>query len=102
MSHNPRETQSSLNYQLIFNNALAAYKRKTGKDLATDPLLRRLESCDSPDAVTIMLREQIPEFSQSGSNDGKLTNWLDPTVNVLYNLSSTIGGAASLVSLSKV
>jgi hypothetical protein len=102
MSHNPRETQSSLNYQLIFNNALAAYKRKTGKDLATDPLLRRLESCDSPDAVLIMLREQIPGFSKSGSNDHKLTDWLDPTVNVLYNFSSTIAGAVRLVSLSEV
>jgi len=28
--------------------------------------------------------------------------WLDSTVNVLYALSSTIGGAVSLVSLGKI
>jgi hypothetical protein len=102
MSHNPWETQSGLNYQLIFNNALAAVKRKTGKDLSTDPLLHNLESCNSPDAVLIILREKIPRFAQSGTNDDKLTNWLDPTINVLYTFSSTIGGSVRLVSLSKV
>jgi len=102
MSRYPSETSSSSNYQLIFDNALAAYKTKTGKDLASDPLLRRLESCDSPDSVLVVLREQIPEFGQTGSGNHWLTNWLGPTVNVLYTFSSTIGGAVSLVSLSRV
>jgi len=96
MSHNLPQTSSSPNYQAIFDNALEAYKKKTGKDLISDPLLRRLESSDSSDAVLDVLREQIPGFDQSGS---RLTTWVKPTINVLYTFSSTICGAVSLVSI---
>jgi len=99
MSHNLPQTSSSANYQAIFDNALEAYKKKTGKDLASDPLLRRLESCNSPDTVLDVLREKIPEFDQPGS---RLTTWVKPTINVLYTFSSTIGGALSLVSIVRV
>jgi len=98
MSQNLPQTSSSANYQLIFDNALEAYKKKTGNDLPSDPLLRSLESCSSPDTVLDVLREQIPAFGQSGS---RLTTWVKPTINVLYTFSSTIGGAVSLVSMVK-
>ena len=88
---------SSLNYQSIFDNALVAYRKKTGKDLRSDPLLAKLETCSSPDAVLTALRDQLPGFDRSGGNDDKLTRWLDPTVNVLLAFSSTIGAGASLV-----
>jgi len=99
MSHNLPQTSSSANYQAIFDNALEVYKKKTGKDLASDPLLRKLESCNSPDTVLDVLREQIPEFDQPGS---RLTTWVKPTINVLYTFSSTISGAVSLVSIVRV
>ena len=99
MSHNLPQTSSSANYQVIFDNALGAYKKKTGKDLASDPLLRRLESCNSPDNVLDVLREQIPGFAQPES---RLTTWIKPTINVLYTFSSTIGSAVTLVSIVKV
>jgi hypothetical protein len=101
MSKNPPEAASSSEYEPIFDNALKAYKKKTGKDLASDPLLRRLESCNSPDSVLALLRQQIPGFDQSRSSDERLTNWVNPAVNVLYTFSATIGGAVSLVSLDK-
>ncbi|KAF8496246.1 hypothetical protein F5888DRAFT_418419 [Russula emetica] len=96
MSQNLPTADSSSNYQVIFDNALKAYKTKTGKDLKSDPLLHRLETCNSPDAVLILLRRQIPGFDQPGSSDEKLTNWVNPVVNVLYNFSQTIGGAVAL------
>jgi hypothetical protein len=90
------------NYQVIFDNALEAYKRRTGKDLASesDPLLRLLESCDSPDAILVVLRDQIPTLNRSETSDDSLrfTNWLNPVVNVLHAFSATISGAVSLVS----
>ena len=101
MSQNRPDISSSSNYQVIFDNALKAYKKKTGRDLASDPLLRRLESCNSPDAVLALLREQVPGFDQSESSSDGVTKWLDPTVNVLFTFSSTIGGAVTLVSLRK-
>jgi len=102
MSQNRPQTSSSANYRLIFDNALETYKKKTGKDLRlpSDPLLRRLESCNSPDTVLDILREQIPAaFAQSGN---RLTTWVKPTINVLYTFSSTIGSAVGLVSMVKV
>ena len=98
MSQNLPETSPSANYQLIFDNALEAYKKKTGKDLPSDPLLLRLGSCNSPDAVLDVLLEHIPAFGQSGS---RLITWVKPTINVLYSFSSKIGGAVSLVSIVK-
>jgi hypothetical protein len=100
MSQGPPEISSNSNYQLIFDNAIKAYKRKTGSDITADPLFRRLRSCDSPDAALALVREQIPGFDQSESSGHRLSSWLDPTVSVLYTFSFTIGGAVSLVSVS--
>jgi len=93
------------NYQVIFDNALEAYKKKTKQELRSHPLLPKLQVCNSPDAVLTVLREQIPAFGQShgtgGTND-ELTNWLNPTVNVLYSFSEAIGAGIGLVSHKSV
>ena len=97
LSPTPMAT-SHPNYQSILNTALGSYKKRTGKDLASDPLLRRLEICHSPDDVFTILRGSFLGLDQSHSSNSKLIKWLDPTVNVLYTLSVTIGGG--LVSCS--
>jgi|SRR5712671_373713 len=102
MSHHSPMSKSSSNYQLIFDNALKTYKKKTGKDLQSDPLLLRLESCNSPDAVIDILQEQIPTLGTSENNDDRFTQWIIPTVNVLYTFSSTIGSAIGLESLDMI
>ena len=102
MSQTPTATS---NYQVIFDNALEAYKKKTKKELRSHPLLPKLQACNSPDAVLTVLREQIPAFDQSHSTSGtndKLTNWLNPTVNVLYSFSEVIGVGIDLVSNKSV
>ena len=99
MSQTLATTSSSSNYQSIFDNALEAYKKKTKKDLRSHPLLTKLETCNSPDAVLTLLREQIPALHQSRSVDDKLTKWLNPTVNVLYTFSEAIGGGIGLVNI---
>lgn len=86
------------NYQTIFDSALEAYKKKTGKDLSSDPLLQKLEACNSPEAILDLLRAQIPGFGQSQRTNDQLTKWLDPTVNVLSTLSENIGGVVGVVS----
>ena len=98
MSQSPSVAPRS-DYQAIFDNALTVYKKRTGKDLTSDPLLRRLESCDSPDTVLAVLRDQIPGFNPSGNGDSWLTKWLNPTIDVLYNFSATVGDVVSLVRL---
>ena len=98
MSETPPTTLSSSNYQSIFNLALDAYREKTKSDLASHPLLSKLESCISPDATLALLREQIPGFDQARNGDDKLMRWLNPAVKVLCSFSATFSGGTSLVS----
>src|SRR5260221_1204982 len=87
------------NFDSIFNSALHAYKERTKLDLATHPLLSSLQTCDSPEAVLTILRDQIFAFDQSQGGDERLTNWLVPTVNVLYAFSATLGEGVGLVNI---
>jgi fungal STAND N-terminal Goodbye domain len=96
----PTPTSHSIgsNYRLIFDSALEAYEKKTGKDLTSDPLLHRLETCHSPDDILNILQEHISGFDQFHTSSDGLTKWLNPTVNVLYTFSAIIG-SLGLVSL---
>jgi hypothetical protein len=98
MSAAPFTSTSQSNFVSIFNAALESYKRKTKKDLASHPLLPSLQSCDSPEAVLTVLREQFPPFGQSQNRDDGLTKWVTPTVNVLCSFSETSGLALGLVN----
>ena len=82
----------------VFDNALKVYEEKTGKDLSSNPLLHKIETCYSPDDIITILRQQIPKSYKSQSGDDKLTRWLNPTVNVIKAVSANIGGAVALVS----
>ena len=99
MSTEPSASTSHTKFVTVFNTALETYKLKTKKDLASHPLLPRLESCDSPEAILTVLREQIPGFSESQNGDDGFTKWVAPTVNVLYAFSDTLGQGIGLVSI---
>ncbi|KAF8492409.1 hypothetical protein F5888DRAFT_1909189 [Russula emetica] len=81
----------------IFNAALESYKRKTKKDIASHPLLTGLQSCESPEGVLTVLRDQVPAFNVSRNGDDGLPKWVTPTVNVLFSFSGTIGQGVGLV-----
>ena len=76
-----------------------AYENKAKTRLLTHPLAAKLQSCDSPTAILSVLQDLIEQFDRRRRSDERLTNWLNPTVNVLYAFSSTIGQAVGLVSL---
>jgi hypothetical protein len=99
MSAGPSTSTSQSNFASIFNAALKSYQRKTKKDLASHPLLSSLQSCDSPEAVLTVLRDQTPTFNQSQNGDERLTKWVAPTVNVVYAFSSTVGQGVGLVCI---
>ena len=88
---------SSPNFQLIFDDALKAYENLTQDDLLAHPLTAQLQTCDSPSAILLLLQERIQELNSSQTCDERLTNWLDPTVNVLYAFSDALGDCAGLV-----
>lgn len=95
MSHTHATSTSSSNFQLIFNNALKAYERRTKKDLLAHPLAAQLQDCDSHASILLVLQQQVQELNQT--SDERLTKWLDPTVKVLYTFTETLGEGVSLV-----
>ena len=99
MSRTFREAPSRSNYQAIFDSALTAYKKKTGNDLTSDPLLSRFEACDSPDAILAIFRAQAVGSGHPRSSEDKFLTWLNPTINVLSAFSAAIGGSVGQVSL---
>ena len=100
MSAVPSASTSNSKFTSIFNAALETYNRKTKQDLAKHPLLPRLQSCHSPEAILTVLRGQSPESDQSQNSDDRLTIWVNPTVNVLYSFSATLGGVVGLVNIT--
>ena len=95
MSH--ANSSSSPDFQLIFDNALEAYKKRTKNDILAHPLLVQLQDCKSPNAILAVIHQQVQAFHQSQGADERLTKWFDPTVKVLYSLSETLGEGVSLV-----
>jgi hypothetical protein len=92
---------SSSNFQSIFNAALKAYEKKTKKDLLAHPLAAQLQACKSPGDILAVLQDKVNEFDQSRSADERLSQWLNPTINVLYSFSATLGAGVGLVSTVK-
>ena len=101
MSQTPSANSHS-NYQSIFDSALESYKNKTGKDLTSDPLLHRLETCRSPDDILVILREHTSGFDHPHNSSDGLTKCLNTTVSVLYSFSAIIGASPGLVSLTNL
>ena len=91
-------TTASTNFQLIINNALDNYKKCTKNDLITHPLTAQLQSCNSPSDVLAVLHQQVHELDYSRT-DERWSKWLDPTVNVIYVLSSTLTAGVTMVCL---
>ena len=91
-------SSSSANFRSIFNASLQEYDNKTKNNLLDHPLAAHLQSCDSPNAVLTVLQDLVQKFDQRRASDDKLNNWLNPTVNVLYAFSDTLGEGVSLVS----
>ena len=95
MSHTHPISPSS-NFQLIFDNALESYKKRTKKDLLTHPLAAQLQDCRSPSSILDVLQQQVQELNQSRQRSERWTRWLDPTVKVLHAFSETLGDVTSV------
>ena len=87
-------TSTPSNFQIILDNALKVYKRRTKNDLLKHPLADRLQACDSPSSILTVLQEQVQELNQSQRSNNK---WLDPTVNVLHTFSEALGEGVGAV-----
>ena len=89
---------STDNFTAIFNAALTEYARVTGKRLDIHPFAAQLDACDTPKAVSDLLRTQAQALSTFRKGDEKLMAVLDPTVHILFTFSATLGEGIGLVS----
>ena len=69
----------------------------TKKDLQTHPFAAQFDRCDSPAAVLDVFRKQAQAFDEFRKGDDSLMTWLDPTVNILFTCSATLGEGLALV-----
>jgi fungal STAND N-terminal Goodbye domain len=92
-------SSSSSTFQILFDAALKDYKDKTGDTLTDHPIAKKLETCESVDAITAVLQEQARSFSKFRENDGELIKALNSSVDTLCapSISSALNAAIGLV-----
>ena len=100
MSETPASTTSTSNFRTVFVAAVKAYEKKTKTDLLTHPLATELQPCNSSSDVLAVLHDKVNELDQSRNHNERLSSWLNPTINVLYAFSATLGEGVGLVSLN--
>jgi hypothetical protein len=93
-------TSTSPNFQSVLNAALEKYENKTKNKLLTHPLAAQLQSCNSPAEILSVLEGLVRKFDQRRASNHRLQSWLNPTVNVLYAFSATLGAGVGLVNLT--
>ena len=67
-------------------------------DLLTHPLATQLQSCNCSSDVLAVLLDTVNDFDKSRRQNERLSSWLNPTINVLYAFSTTLGQGVGLVS----
>ena len=90
-SHPTASGSSSSNFQIVINNALEVYQKRTKKNILDHPLASQIQACDTPGDILTVLRQQIQGLDQSQSADERWTKWLDPTIHVLLKFSQAVG-----------
>jgi hypothetical protein len=74
-------------FQELLEAAIRDYEKHTGKTLTNHPLAEKLQSCDSVESVTAVLREQTETSSEIRGKD-RVLKPLKNVLSVLHKLSS--------------
>ncbi|KAH9995318.1 hypothetical protein BJV77DRAFT_240304 [Russula vinacea] len=85
--------QPSISFQDLFNAALLDYETQTGEKLMGHQLANELETCKSVESIHAILKKQVQISRKFRRDDGKIMKLLKPSVDVLYELCSTVLGA---------
>jgi len=93
-------TPKAINFEGIFNAALAKYANQMGHDLRNHLLASKIDGCDSADSILVIFQEQAKSFHEFRHGDTKLMKWLQPVVTGLYTVSASpvLSAGVSLVS----
>ena len=86
----------------IFDEALQAYKNKSGDDLLAHPLSGDITACASPEVVLAILRKEPfdPGLGQPRNSHDTSAEWLATTVDS-HNQALQVGAGVGVVSSRK-
>ena len=79
-------------------NALDKYAEQTGINLNENPFADKVKGCSSPDAVLVLLQENVKAFKDYRDKNRKFIDCLSPVVQFVHAFSGILGEAAGLVS----
>ena len=94
-------SNTTSNFETIFNAALANYTKQTGKDLRNHPLASKIDSSDKPDSILDIFQEQaqaFDEFRRSEPGDSELFKLLRPVVYVSLPTKDVLQHSVGYVS----
>jgi hypothetical protein len=101
MSNTPSTTDPDSHFRTILNDALERFKKRTGKDLTSHPLLRDNPIArQSPKDFLALLQSEglYSDLGQRESSRGTSTKWLDKTVDAVNQVFQVIAPGVSIVS----
>ena len=88
------------NFRTILD-AVDKYAEQTGTNLKDNPFANEIKDCDSPDAVLLLLQEDLKAFQDYRDENRKFIDCLGPVVKFVHAFSEILGEAAGLVSHEK-
>ena len=86
-----------LNFQ-SFLDAVDKYAEQTGINLRENPFADKVQTCDSPGAVLLLLQENLKVFKDYRDKNRKFIECMRPIVQFVHAFSGILGSAAGLVS----
>ena len=85
------------NFQLILD-ALDKYMEQTGINIKDNPFADKIQGCDSPGSILLLLQENVKVFKEYRDKNRKFIDCLSPVVNFVHTFSGILSEAAVLVS----
>ena len=85
------------NFQSILD-AVDKYAEQTGINLNENPFADKVKGCNSPDAVLLLLQENVKAFKDYRDKHRKFIDCINPVVQFVHTFSGILGEVAGLVS----
>ncbi|KAF8259818.1 hypothetical protein EI94DRAFT_966096 [Lactarius quietus] len=84
------------NFQSILD-AVDKYTEQTGINLKENPFADKINTCDSPTAVLVLLQDNLKAFKDFRDQNRKFIDCLSPVVQFVHAFSGILGEAAGLI-----
>ncbi|KAH8977580.1 hypothetical protein EDB86DRAFT_3249740 [Lactarius hatsudake] len=78
-------------------NALDKYAEQTGINLNENPFADKVKGCESPNAVLLLLQDNLKAFKDYRDQNRKFIDCLNPVVQFVHAFSGVLGETAGLV-----